>query len=224
MTIRQHLTAFILAMTAFGCSQVDQGSDTAGNEVSAAAVQQEPLSGTTGVAADSVTFEEAFNRFFQALQTKDTAALNSFIDAQQGFWLIEQPGAVPSYTHYKNVQNVKRQHPNQAFTSITERVEQCQLQQRETFPSFSCADMDGGASGYAEDGCFYSTNTSEFQNTDMWQYDASLSEQQARQVQELQQQVDVTVLHTLSSYRFHFGYRNGRWQLLFADLRVPCSA
>lgn len=225
MLTAMRYTFSLLVLLMFCSCDANFGSGTLGQQRidSLQAVQEEPQPVGAPAAPNTATFRETFDQFFNALQSGDTAALNSFIDAQQGFWLIEQPGAVPSYTHYPNVQSVQRQHPKQAFTSINERIEQCQLQQRQAFPSFSCADMDGVASGYAEDGCFYSTNTSEFQNTDMWKY-ASLSEQQARQVQELQQQVDMTVLHTLSSYRFHFGYRNGRWILLFADLRVPCSA
>jgi len=130
---------------------------------------------------------------------------------------------VPAYTHYSVVQHVKRQYRQQPFTSIAEQMQQCRLRQRQTFPVFDCADMHQGASGFAEDGCFYSTQTAAFQNSDMWQY-ANLNKQEQQQVQLLQQQVAATVLHTASSYRFHFGYRKGQWVLLFADLRVPCSA
>ncbi len=174
-------------------------------------------------AMDTASFEQAFGRFFGALQAGDTAALNQFVDAEQGLWLIEQPGAVPAYSHFRTIQQVQRKYQQQPFISINQQVKECQLQQRDVFPEFDCADMDQGATGFAEDGCFYTFETASFQSTDMWQY-ADLSEQQAQQVQEMQQQVQATVLHTGSSFRFHFGYRNGQWHLLFADLRVPCSA
>ncbi|GHA74498.1 hypothetical protein [Pontibacter akesuensis] len=187
------------------------------------AVQEEPLRTKAPAVADTANFQEAFNQFFSALQAGDTAALNSFVAEKAGVWLIEQPGAVPAYTHFSSIQAVKRSYRQLPFTSINQQVQQCQLQQRQTLPSFDCANMDQGSTGFAEDGCFYTTATEDFRNTDMWKY-ASLTKEQATQVQQLQQQVDVTVLHTASSYRFHFGYRNGRWHLLFADLRVPCSA
>ncbi|OKL42112.1 hypothetical protein [Pontibacter flavimaris] len=187
------------------------------------AVQEEPQPASQPADPDTAAFADAFNQFFSALQAGDTAALNRFVEADQGLWLIEQPGAMPAYSHFTSIQQVQREYQQRPFTSINQEVKACQLEHRDTFPGFDCADMDGGSTGFAEDGCFYTFKTANFQHTDMWQY-ADLSEQQAQQVQELQQQVQATVLHTGTSYRFHFGYRNGRWLLLFADLRVPCSA
>ena len=148
--------------------------------------------------------------------------LNQFISPQQGFWLIEQPGAVPAYTHFQSIQEVQRSYQNQPFTSIKEQMKECNLQERQEFPQFDCAWMDRGRTGYAEDGCFYK-NTTNFKTSDMWKY-ASLEKQQEEQVQKMQQQVQKTVLHTRSSYRFHFAHDGEKWRLLFADLRVPCSA
>ncbi|ARS36477.1 hypothetical protein [Pontibacter actiniarum] len=223
--MRHLLTLLGLACILCSCGNGGQNNGTTadGHAASLEAVQEEPVRQQNTAAPDTAAFQQAFDQFFNALQSGDTAALNAFIDPEQGLWLIEQPGALPSYTHFSKVQEVKRQYQQRPFTSINQQLKQCQLQQREAFPEFDCADMDQGASGYAEDGCFYTTNTSGFQNSDMWQY-ANLTEQQAQQVQEMQQQVEATVLHTGTSYRFHFGYRNGRWRLLFADLRVPCSA
>lgn len=183
-------------------------------------MQEEPV---RAEGPDTVAFEQTFARFFEALQAADTAALNGFVSAEHGLWLIEQPGALPSYTHFANIQAVQREYGQRPFTSLAQEVQKCKLKQREQLPGFNCANMEGGATGFAEDGCFYTTDTEEFQNTEMWQY-ANLTDAQTARIQELQQQVLVTVLHTASSYRFHFGYRNGRWQLLFADLRIPCSA
>ncbi|MDX5437960.1 MAG: hypothetical protein LPK03_12235 [Pontibacter sp.] len=224
----RHFLLFVISLlgTLCSCGNGGQRNSTLPQATpdSLEAVQEEPVRrGAISTAHDTASFREAFNQFFNALQSGDTAALNNFVDAQQGFWLIEQPGAVPSYTHFNNIQSVKRQHPQSSFISIRERMEQCQLQQRQDFPKFNCADMDGAATGFEEDGCFYSTSTAAFRNADMWKY-ADLNEQQAAQIQQLQQQIEATVLHTSSSFKFHFGYRNGRWQLLFADLRVPCSA
>ncbi|MCX2739473.1 hypothetical protein [Pontibacter anaerobius] len=223
--MRYTLSVLSLLLILTSCGP-DGRNSTLGNERidSVKELQEEEPQGTaTPAAPDTAAFPGAFNRFFSALQAADTAALNTFVDAAQGFWLIEQPGAMPAYSHFTSVQEVKREYQQLPFTSINQQVKQCALQQREEFPAFDCADMDGGATGFAEDGCFYTFITSDFQNTDIWQY-AELTKQQEAQVQELQRQVQATVLHTGTAYRFHFGYRNGRWLLLFADLRVPCSA
>ncbi|CAM3831684.1 hypothetical protein POKO110462_21420 [Pontibacter korlensis] len=222
--MRNILSILFLIAACFACG-IDGRNSNLGDERinSLEAVQEEPQRMGQPEEPDAAMFEKAYQQFFSALQAADTAALNNFIDAAQGFWLIEQPGAVPAYAHYATVQEVKWEYLQQPFTSINQQVKECQLQQRKAFPKFDCAAMDGGASGFSEDGCFYTFNTSSFKNSDMWQY-ASLSAQQEEQVQKLQQQVQATVLHTNSAFRFHFGYNKGRWQLLFADLRVPCSA
>jgi len=216
-------TGFILALSNCHSDKTGTNNGAFSSEGidSLAAVQDEPLRKEENNATDSVNFEAAFEDFSAALQAHDIAALNTFVDPQQGFWLIDQPGAVPAYTHYDRVQEVKRTYQGQPFVSIAAQMQTCNLQAR-NFPKFDCAMTDNGGSGYAEDGCFY-TSGSAFRENDMWQY-ASLNKQQEKQVQELQGQVRQSVLHTYSSYRFHFGYRNGHWRLYFADLRVPCSA
>ena len=186
------------------------------------AVQEEPQRKENTPGSDTISFEVAFEHFFRALQAGDTVALNQFISPQQGFWLIEQPGAVPAYTHFRSIQDVQRSYQNQPFTSIKNQIQECELQERQEFPEFDCAWMDRGRTGYAADGCFYK-NTTDFKSSDMWQY-ASLEKQQEKHVQQMQQQVQKTVLHTRSSYRFHFAHDGERWRLFFADLRVPCSA
>ena len=180
------------------------------------ALQEEPIRN------DTTDFQDAFEQFSIALQAADTVALNRFIHPELGIWLIEQPGAVPAYAHFRSIQAVRRSYQNLPFASLKEQVQACELQERQEFPEFSCAWMDQGRSGFTEDGCFYH-NATDFKTTDMWRY-ASLSPQQEQQVQETQRQVQKTILHTRSSFRFHFAYDGAHWRLLFVDLRVPCSA
>ncbi|WP_242916184.1 hypothetical protein [Pontibacter liquoris] len=219
------LTGFILLLSA--CHARDAGTGaTQHNPAPAPEAEGRrpaivPASPNQKPPTDTVAFEEAFGRFFAALQTQDTALLNTFISPKEGFWLIEQPGAVPAYSHYIRVQDVKRQYQGQPFVSIAAQMQTCALQ-RHPFPAFDCAGTDNGGSGYAEDGCFY-TSGAAFRQNDMWKY-ASLPHQQEQQVQQLQQRVLRSVLHTYTSFRFHFGYDGSQWQLLFVDLRVPCSA
>ncbi|GAB3529387.1 hypothetical protein GCM10027443_08600 [Pontibacter brevis] len=186
------------------------------------AVQEEPQRREDTPGRDTMSFEVAFEHFFRALQAGDTVGLNQFVSPRLGVWLIEQPGAVPAYSHFRSIQAVQRSYQNQPFTSVREQMQECDLQERQEFPKFDCAWMDRGRTGFAEDGCFF-RNTTDFKNTDMWRY-ANLTPQQEEQVQQMQQQVQKTVLHTHSSFRFYFAHDGERWRLLFADLRMPCSA
>jgi len=209
-----------------GCRSDEQKAGRSGNTARGAAsdaleaVQEEPV--RQAGRSDTTDFPAAFAQFFAALQAEDTAALGRYIDPQKGIWLIEQPGAVPAYTHFQTIRAVQRHYQHKPFTSLKEQLQACELEERQEFPRFDCAWMDKGRSGYAADGCFYH-NTTDFKTSDMWRY-ASLSPQQEQEVQQLQQQVLKTVLHTRSSYRFYFTYDGTYWRLLFADMRTPCSA
>ncbi|MCR5887283.1 hypothetical protein LRS06_05710 [Hymenobacter sp. J193] len=93
----------------------------------------------------------------------------------------------------------------------------------EQFPPFDCGAQDKGRSGFAREGCFVGPGT-EFRALQVWPYATVRGGTQA-QGQAAQQRVRRTVLQTATSFRFHFGrLADGRWRLLFMDLRVPCSA
>lgn len=221
------LCLLLLAALQSACTTDQKGADGSGTLSSGGidsleAVQEEPQRKEDTPGADTMSFEVAFELFFRALQAGDTVALNQFVSPRQGFWLIEQPGAVPAYTHFQSIQEVQRSYQNQPFVSIKDQMQECALQERQEFPEFNCAWMDRGRTGYAADGCFYK-NTTDFKSSDMWKY-ASLDGEQEKNVQQMQQQVQKTVLHTRSYYRFHFAHDGEKWRLLFADLRMPCSA
>ncbi|MCC9166754.1 hypothetical protein LN893_07845 [Pontibacter sp. XAAS-A31] len=79
------------------------------------ALQEEPQRISNMLAADSVDFNSAFKRFFIALQSADTTALNSFIPPYLGLWVIEQPGAVPKMTQVYDIAQFKRHFQSRSF-------------------------------------------------------------------------------------------------------------
>ncbi|MCC9166753.1 hypothetical protein [Pontibacter harenae] len=82
--------------------------------------------------------------------------------------------------------------------------------------------MDHVNSGYSKDGCFVS-DPSKFRQSGYWNY-ASLSEEQIQHVKSSLPLLQKSVLHTKSSFEFHFGVVDSQWRLLFAKLVSPCSA
>jgi hypothetical protein len=176
---------------------------------------------TTG--ADTVSFEVAFEQFWSALQAKDTVRLNQFISPEQGLWLIEQPGAMPKMTQVTDIRSFGREYRNRSFFTIAEEVKECDLSE-EPFPTFDCADMnyDMGQSGYSKDGCFV-WQPEKFQKSGYWDY-ASLTDPEIEKIKDALPLVQKSVLHTATSFEFHFGYVNQQWRLLFAKLIYPCSA
>ena len=185
------------------------------------ALQEEPVRKAGSSTADTLTFEVAFQQFFNALQSADTTKLNQFIHPQSGLWVIEQPGAMPKMTRITDIRLFKREYQGRSFFTITEELKSCELLE-EPFPAFDCAVMEGGKTGYAKDGCFV-WKPEKFKTSGYWNY-ASLSETEIKQVNASFPNVLSSVLHTQTSFEFHFGYLGGHWRVLFAKIIYPCSA
>lgn len=219
------LIIFIVALLG-ACTSGDDRNNSGEHKIRAApdslsALQEEPNKKGTSQEIDTLDFEIAFNRFFAALQTADTAVLNQFIHSELGVWIIEQPGAVPKMTRVTDLRLFKREYQNRSFFTVSQEVKACDLVE-EPFPDFDCAAMDEGHTGYTKDGCF-AWNPDKFLTSGYWNY-ASLTETQIDQVKATLPLVQKSVLHTRTSFEFHFGYVNRQWRLLFSKLIYPCSA
>ncbi|PVY38079.1 hypothetical protein C8E01_11949 [Pontibacter virosus] len=186
-------------------------------------VQEEHIRRGSGLEQDSLSFEQAFALFMTAIQAADTTTLNQFIHPDQGLWMIEQPGAMPKMTRVTDIREFKREFEGRSFFTIRDEVKTCDPLD-EAWPSFDCADMnyDQGQSGYSKDGCFVSA-PAKFQKSGYWDY-ASLTDTDIKQVKAALPLLQKSVLHTATSFEFHFGPVDGQWRLLFAKLIYPCSA
>jgi hypothetical protein len=186
-------------------------------------VQEEHQRRSTTAGLDTISFETAFARFLQALHTSDTVAVNQFIHLDYGLWVIEQPGALPRMTNITDIRHFQREFENRSFFTVGDEVKTCDLKE-EPWPSFDCADMDydKDQSGYSKEGCFVSA-PDKFQKSAYWDY-TSLSEADIKRILAALPLLQKSVLHTASSFEFHFGQVDGQWQVLFVKLIYPCSA
>jgi hypothetical protein len=186
-------------------------------------VQEEHQRRNTTSGLDGINFETAFAIFLEALQTSDTTTINQFIHPDYGLWIIEQPGAMPKMTLVTDIRQFKREFQDRSFFTVREEVKTCDLQE-EAWPAFDCADMnyDAGESGYSKDGCFV-WQPDKFQKSGYWDY-ASLKDTDIQRIQSSLSLLQRSVLHTPTSFEFHFGQVDGQWRLLFAKLIYPCSA
>jgi hypothetical protein len=172
--------------------------------------------------ADTVAFETAFQQFFRAIQQADPRQFNQFIHPEHGLYIYEQPGAVPHFTLVRDISQFERHFQNQSFFSVRQDLQQCDLERVESLPSLDCEGEPGNPAGYERTGCFLTDGTA-FRQNEAYQY-APQPEEEKQQVKQVLPLVQKTVLHTASTHKFHFGYVDGRWYVLFIDLMVPCSA
>lgn len=166
-------------------------------------------------------FHKAFYDFQTAVFNEDAEGVNRFIDAQRGVYIIENPGALPKMTVVKDIRNFKREFQGHSFFTIKDRLKTCQLKE-EPLPTFNCDGTTDGNTGYSKEGCF-AADAAEFRKNEIHKY-ASLPAAEIKNIEATLPLVSKTIVQTSSSYRFHWGYLNHAWKLLFIDLRIPCSA
>ena len=166
-------------------------------------------------------FNKAFQEFQSAVYNEDAEGVNQFIDQARGLYIIENPGAMPKMTLVKDIRNFQREFQNRSFFTIKEQLQSCQLKEEE-LPTFNCEGATAGNTGYSKEGCF-AADAAEFRKNEIYKY-ASLPEQEIKNIETTLPFVQRTVVQTSSSYRFHWGFINNAWKVLFIDLRIPCSA
>ena len=141
-----------------------------------------------------------------AFDVKDIAIsnINQFIHPEKGLWLIQSAGAMPSMMH---TTQVDKNFPID-FSKCIEDI----------LPKVDC----NSKTLWTKEGCFIEqVNT--FVDEKLWSY-CNLSKEDDVKVTELAKTVSYTVINTSFYARYYFAQIEGKWYLVFADLRVPCSA
>jgi hypothetical protein len=215
-----------LLLFLFSCDSSDQIENRSSQPLEADSVLS-PLQGPDDANGKPVKpvylsrFAKAFFDFQEAVYNEDAEGVNNFIDPGIGLYIIENPGALPKMTLVRDIRDFKRDFKEESFFTIKDRLQSCQLKE-ESLPAFTCGTETKLSGGYSKEGCF-AADDQEFQKNEVYKY-ASLPDPEVKNIERTLPLVKKTVVQTASSYRFHFGYINGQWKVLFIDLRVPCSA
>ena len=130
--------------------------------------------------------------------------LNQFIERENGLWLIQSSGAMPTMTNYTEVD---KNFPLD-FTSCEESK----------LPKIDC----GAKNFWTKEGCFIQQENT-FAEEKIWMYSGLNAEDEAK-VAELAKTISYTVVNTSLNARYYFSWKEGQCRLVFADLRRPCNA
>lgn len=129
--------------------------------------------------------------------------INQFIDPENGLWLIQSPGAVPNMT---NTSQVDKNFPVD-FS----------IMKNEELPRVNCDTK----SFWTKEGCFVQ-QINNFKDEKIWTYCGLKKEDEAK-IEKLAQAIALTVINTSLNTRYYFSQINGKWHLVFVDLRRPCA-
>ncbi len=215
----------------FSCGKGKEKKDTTGHQPETTASQQtkQPAAlDTTAVTesennvdenatakqADISPYIQAYQVIHQALLTKNTTAIDRFIDKNTGLYIIYSEGAMPKVKHVYSIQQFNTELGKNIESFVFDNSEQ--KVQEDNLPKIVCKD-----SPYDKNGVF-GAPVNIFSGNPVWEY-SDLNEKEKQAAQFSAEKIQYTIINT-KDYVYCFGQENGTIYLLFIDLRIPCSA
>lgn len=171
-----------------------------GNEV-----KNEKIKWTPPSPPDSVVYNPSASQtdLISVVKEITISNVNQFINPESGLWLIQTPGAVPNMT---NTPHVDKNFPVDFSAAKNEEL-----------PKVNCDTK----SFWTKEGCFVQ-QVNNFNDEKIWTYCGLKKEDEAK-IEKLSQAVSLTVINTSLHARYYFSQINGKWYLIFVDLRKPCA-
>ena len=142
--------------------------------------------------------------FISILKGINISNINQFIHPKNGLRLIQSSGAMPNMT---STSAVDKNFPAD-FSTVKE----------EELPKVNC----DSKTFWTKDGCF-SQQTNTFKDENIWTY-CGLSKEDEAKVEETAKTISYSVINTAMNARYYFSQIEGKWYLMFVDLRRPCQA
>lgn len=155
-----------------------------------------------------------YQSFTTAIESKNAAKVNAFIDETFGVYFIESNGAMPSFTRVDDVAKFKSVRGELFFALNFNQLNQQPV--FEELPKIIC-----DVTPYDKQGCF-AKKINLFVNDEFW-YVTDLNEKEKQAISVFAEKIDFTVVNT-STGKFYFTKNGDFWKIGFIDLRIPCEA
>lgn len=204
------LTGFILLLFTCNDSEPVAEEQSVANEEIAVEETQQPEERDT----DEEAFLLFYKNFTQALISKNTDTINTFINTINGVYFIESNGAMPIFSKHYGVEKFKSV-LGKPFTELKFKLIDLEPV-FEDLPKVVCNETR-----YDKDGCF-ADKTNPFVDNEIWYY-TDLNEKDKQAISVIAKTIVYTVVNT-SNYVFYFSETEEGLKLSFIDLRVPCEA
>ena len=142
--------------------------------------------------------------FISVLKGINISNINQYIHPKNGLRIINSSGAMPNMT---STSQVDKNFPVD-FSAVKE----------EELPKVNCDSKTFWTKG----GCF-SQQVNTFKDEKIWTY-CGLSKKDEAKVEETVKTISYTIINTAMNARYYFSQIDGKWYLMFVDLRRPCQA
>ncbi len=202
-----------LVLLSFTCNTTDENQPT-DEQLAEEATTQVVVEETKKLSSEDAEFLAFYRSFVAAVESKNAANVNAFIDEVFGVYFIESNGAMPNFKRVNDVAKFKSVRDELFFSLNFKDLNQTPV--CEELPKIIC-----DATPYDKEGCF-AQKINPFANDEFWYY-TDLNEKEKQAISVFAEKIDFTVVNT-STGKFYFTKNGEAWKIGFIDLRVPCEA
>lgn len=209
--IKLLLSSFVLLM--FTCNDTDENQPT-DEQLAAETTAQVVVEETKKLSSEDAEFLAFYQSFMSAIESKNAANVNAFIDEVFGVYFIESNGVMPNFKRVNDVAKFKSVRDELFFKLNFKNLNQTPV--FEELPKIIC-----DATPYDKQGCF-AQKINPFANDEFWYY-TDLNEKEKQAISVFAEKIDFTIVNT-SIGKFYFTKNGNSWKIGFIDLRLPCEA
>lgn len=202
-----------LVLLSFTCNTTDENQPT-DEQLADQTTTQVVVEETKKLSSKDAEFLTFYQSFVAAVESKNAANVNAFIDEVFGVYFIESNGAMPNFKRVNDVAKFKSVRDELFFSLNFKDLNQTPV--FEELPKIIC-----DATPYDKEGCF-AQKINPFANDEFWYY-TDLNEKEKQAISVFAEKIDFTVVNT-STGKFYFTKNGEAWKIGFIDLRVPCEA
>lgn len=202
-----------LVLLSFTCNTTDENQPT-DEQLAEETTTQVAVEQTKKLSSEDAEFLAFYQSFVSAVESKNAANVNAFIDEVFGVYFIESNGAMPNFKRVNDVAKFKSVRDELFFSLNFKDLNQTPF--FEELPKIIC-----DATPYDKQGC-YAQKINPFANDEFWYY-TDLNEKEKQAISVFAEKIDFTIVNT-STGKFYFTKNGDTWKIGFIDLRIPCEA
>lgn len=204
-------TGTVLLLFSCNTTEVNQPND---EQLLGEITQQATIEKPQQLSSEDAAFLTFYQSFTTAVESKNAAKVNAFVDEVFGVYFIESNGAMPNFKRVNDVAKFKSVREELFFSLNFKDLQQTLV--FEELPKIIC-----DATPYDKQGCF-AKKINPFANDEFW-YVTDLNEKEKQAISVFAEKIDFTVVNT-STGKFYFTKNGDSWKIGFIDLRIPCEA
>jgi hypothetical protein len=197
----------------FTCNDTDENQPT-DEQLAEETTTQVVVEETKKLSSEDAEFLAFYQSFMSAIESKNAANVNAFIDEVFGVYFIESNGAMPNFKRVNDMAKFKSVRDELFFSLNFKDLDQPPV--FEELPKIIC-----DATPYDKQGC-YAQKINPFANDEFWYY-TDLNEKEKQAISVFAEKIDFTIVNT-SIGKFYFTKNGNSWKIGFIDLRLPCEA